>query len=360
MRFMIKEKYNMKMKRYTQEEFDSEYKKRYEQWKKEGSAGLINFRDSDLRGLAFRDQATDNINFQGSDLRGANFEFCTFTEINFSKTDLRGANFSNATCYCYDEGDVTFEDADLRGACFNGTGFEGVNFSGANLSGAEAGDWHEGACFDRANFRAANLKGVCFCDCEFQNADFSYADFTGAALKNSDFKNAILIDTIFDETNISGSNFEYAMLCDGDRGIFAHRIYRGLKGIGSAENSDNFCIPMSCPSHGSFIGWYGTFFTFENNDCFGILKFEIPLDARRSSAEDEKCRCDKAKLLRIQDIFGHDMGVSEASISNGSEKYTFALGQITEAKDYEENRFKDGPGIPFYIDYGVMMTKLRY
>lgn len=345
----------VKKKRYTQEEFECEYKEWYEQRIKEHRDDLINFRDCDLRGIDFRNRA-DDADYQGSDLRGANFEFCTFTDVNFSKADLRGANFSEANCY--GEEDVIFEDADLRGACFNGASFEGVNFSGADLSGAEAGDWAPGACFNRANFRAAKLKGACFYDCEFQGADFSYADLTGADLKYSDFKEALLRDTVLDEADVSGSNFEFARLngCDDDDwGIFTHRIHRGLKGFESAENPVNFCIPMSCPSHGSFIGWYGTVVTLGNKDrIFGILKLEIPEDAKRSSAEDEKCRCDRAKLLRIQDVFGHDLGVSEATISNGSEEYTFVLGEITEAKNFEENRFEDGAGIPFYIDYNVM------
>lgn len=321
---------------------------------------LMDFKGKDLRGIDFRSVGADDIDFQGSDLRGANFENCIFTAVNFLKADLRGANFARASVYSED--DVIFEDADLRGSCFDGASFEGANFSGADLSGAEAGNYAAGACFNKSNFRAANLKGTDFNGCEFQNADFSYADFTGANLRYSDFKGALLRDTIFDEADISGANFEFAMLHgydDDDWGIYTHRIHRGLKGVAeSAENSSIFTVPMSCPSHGSFIGWYGTVVTAENGyKILGILKLEIPADARRSSAEDEKCRCDKAKLLEISDVFGHDSGVSKAMVSNGTEEYSFTVGQITEAKDYEENRFKEGAGIPFYTDYAVMIKK---
>ncbi len=114
---------------------------------------------------------------------------------------------------------------------------------------------------------------------------------------------------------------------------------------------------MSCPTHGSFIGWYGTVVATKNDQIFGILKLEIPEDARRSSAEDEKCRCDKAKLIKTLDVFGHDLGVSEVTIFDGTEEYTLVVGQTTEVKNYEENRFKEGAGIPFYTDYHVMMEE---
>ena len=343
------------MKRYNQEEFELEMEKRHEQWVKDGGVGFIDFRGIDLRGINFRSVGADDIDFHGSDLRGANFANCIFTAVNFFQADLRGANFAESSAY--GEDDVVFEDADLRGACFDGASFESVNFSGADLRGAETGNWAPGACFNKANFRAANLKGTCFYDCEFQNADFSYADFTGADLQNSDFKEALLRDTIFDEANISGSSFEHARLNDyddDDWGIETHRIHRGLKGVVESEETP-FIVPMSCPTHGSFIGWYGTVVATKNDRIFGILKLEIPKDVRRSSAEDEKCRCDKAKLIKILDVFGHDLGVSETTISDGAEEYPLVVGQITEVKNSEENRFKEGAGIPFYTDYHVMM-----
>lgn len=347
------------MKKYTQEQFVNEMEEKYKILRQEHFESLMDFKEKDLRGIDFRNINANFMDFQGSDLRGANFEECVFSAVNFSKADLRGTNFRLASAYVSDEDDVIFEDADLRGSCFDGASFEGVNFSGANFSGAEAEA--PGACFNKANFRAANFNGASFSSCEFQGADFSYADFTGANLYVCDFKDALLRDTIFDETDISRSNFELARLHDyndDDFGIYTYRIHRGLKGVESAEKSDFFHVPMSCPSHGSFIGWYGTGITTENGDeIFGCLKLEIPDDARRSSAEDEKCRCDKAKLLKILDIFGHDIGVSQITVSNGTGTYDFTVGQITEVKEFEKNRFKEGIGIPFYIDYDIMMTK---
>ena len=53
---------------------------------------------------------------------------------------------------------------------------------------------------------------------------------------------------------------------------------------------------MACPTDGSFIGW--------KKASEYIVKLQIPEDARRSSAEGEKCRCDKAYVVEIQNADG--------------------------------------------------------
>ena len=182
-------------------------------------------------------------------------------------------------------------------------------------------------------------------------------------MKYSDFKEALLRDTILNEADISGSNFEFATLIgydDAEFGIYTHRIHRGLKGVGSTENSINFCIPMSCPSQGSFIGWYGVGYTAPITVTHGkrtswVLKLEIPSDARRCSGEGEICRCDKVKLIELQSLSGKVLEDRGVTISYNRQEYTLKVGEITEVPEYEENRFKEGAGIPFYIDYNIMM-----
>lgn len=53
---------------------------------------------------------------------------------------------------------------------------------------------------------------------------------------------------------------------------------------------------MACPTDGSFIGW--------KKASGYIVKLQIPEDARRSSAGGEKCRCDKAFVIEIQNFDG--------------------------------------------------------
>ena len=57
-------------------------------------------------------------------------------------------------------------------------------------------------------------------------------------------------------------------------------------------------IPMACPDTGAFIGY--------KKASGYILKIEILQDARRSSSNSRKCRCDKAKVLEIQNLHGDE------------------------------------------------------
>ena len=50
-------------------------------------------------------------------------------------------------------------------------------------------------------------------------------------------------------------------------------------------------IPYSCPDFGMFIGY--------KKASGYIVELEIPEDAKRLSATTRKCRCNKAKVLRI-------------------------------------------------------------
>ena len=62
-------------------------------------------------------------------------------------------------------------------------------------------------------------------------------------------------------------------------------------------------VPMSCPDTGSFVGW--------KKAGGKIIKLEIPADAKRCSAISKKCRCDKAKVLEIQNLDGSISDITE-------------------------------------------------
>ena len=56
-------------------------------------------------------------------------------------------------------------------------------------------------------------------------------------------------------------------------------------------------IPYACPDFGMFIG-------FKKARDNLIVVLEIPEDAKRLSATGRKCRCDKARVLEIQNLDG--------------------------------------------------------
>ena len=99
---------------------------------------------------------------------------------------------------------------------------------------------------------------------------------------------------------------------------------------------------MACPTDGSFIGW--------KKASGYIVKLQIPEDARRSSAGCEKCRCDKAYVVEIQNIDGSNADI-ETICSDHDENFVYAVGATVEVSDFDDDRWNEcAPGIHFFID----------
>ena len=154
-----------------------------------------------------------------------------------------------------------------------------------------------------ANLRRANLRG---------------ADLCGANLRGSDLRGADLRDADLRDANLCGANLRDANL-------------RRAKGT-----------YMACPTDGSFIGW--------KKASGYIVKLQIPEDARRSSAGCEKCRCDKAYVVEIQNIDGSNADIGMIC-SDHDENFVYAVGATVEVSDFDDDRWNEcAPGIHFFID----------
>ena len=99
---------------------------------------------------------------------------------------------------------------------------------------------------------------------------------------------------------------------------------------------------MACPTDGSFIGW---------KKAEGlIVKLQIPEDARRSSAGGEKCRCNKAYVVEIQNIDGTRANI-ETVYSCFASSFVYTVGTTVEVPDFDDCRWNEcAPGIHFFID----------
>ncbi len=135
--------------------------------------------------------------------------------------------------------------------------------------------------------------------------------------------------------DLCGANLRGADLCGAD-----------LRG---AENVPY--IPLSCPSHGSFIGWKKCRSHGTNNDEV-IVKLEIPEDAKRSSATGRKCRASKAIVLEIQDIEGNKIDSKAYSTYEWAMNFEYIVGETVEPREpFDENRYEGcASGIHFFID----------
>ena len=123
--------------------------------------------------------------------------------------------------------------------------------------------------------------------------------------------------------NLCGADLRDANLCDAD--------LCGAKGT-----------YMACPTDGSFIGWK------KASDY--VVKLQIPEDARRSSAGGEKCRCDKAYVVEIQNADGTKADI-ETIHSDHDANFVYTVGATVAVSDFDGDRWNEcAPGIHFFID----------
>ena len=178
---------------------------------------------------------------------------------------------------------------------------------------------------ERANLRGANLRGADLCGANLRDANLCGADLCDANLRGADLRDANLCDA-----NLCGANLRDANLCGAN--------------LCGAKNVP--FIPYACPDFGSFIGYKKC----DSKIGKVIVELEILSDARRCSATGRKCRCDKAKVLAIQNLDGTTAIITEAR-SNYNADFVYRVGEIVEVKDFCEDRWQEcSEGIHFFIN----------
>ena len=154
----------------------------------------------------------------------------------------------------------------------------------------------------RADFSNMNLYRADLCNTELCGAIFEGANLCEAALRNADLRDADCCNTSFYGANLQNTNFDGANLLDAN---FRNAILINTK-FNSAKNVPH--IPYICPNFGSFIGWKRAYDGL-------IVKLEIPEDAKRLSGTGRKCRCDKARVIEIQNLDGDKDGGARSRCS---------------------------------------------
>ena len=238
-------------------------------------------------------------------------------KANLTGADLRYANLIGANLI----------GANLIGAGLSGADLRNANLRYANLSNADL----RGADLSDANLSGANLIGAYLYGANLSDADLRNANLRYANLSNADLRDAYLIDANLIGANLSGANLRGADL-----------RYANLSGANLLGTKNIPFIPMACPDTGAFIGY--------KKASGYILKLEILQDARRSSSTSRKCRCDKAKVLEIQNLYGDIANVKEVK-SNYNKNFIYRLGEIVEEPNFCEDRWNEcAEGIHFFIN----------
>ena len=150
----------------------------------------------------------------------------------------------------------------------------------------------------------ANLSGE-----DLPGADLSGADLSGAYLRGA---------------YLRGANLTRANLTD----------------VRVSENTIGFFL--QCPEEGSFIAYKKAYLN-------KIIVLKIPADAKRSSATTFKCRCDKAEVLRIENLDGSISDLKEIS-SKFYPDFIYRVGETVYSDSFDENRWNEcSHGIHFFI-----------
>ena len=149
------------------------------------------------------------------------------------------------------------------------------------------------------------------------------ADLRGTDLKNADLRGADLSDANLRGADLRGADLRYADLTS---------IETNMNTIG---------YNLACPEEGSFIGYK------KANGC--IVELLILEDSKRSSATTMKCRCDKAKVLDIEDI---KTGLKVQVVrSNYDFNFVYKVGEIVSVENFDNNRWDEcSTGIHFFVN----------
>lgn len=262
-----------------------------------------------------------------TDLYKANLRYADLKGIDLRDADLRDADLYNANL-C----DAILCGANLYGAYLFGATLCNADLRNANLCSA---DLHNAALRD-ADLRDANLRDADLCHADLYGANLGSVNLRSADIRCADLCNTILCNADLRGANLRDANLRNADLRDSV--LSSTNLYnadlRGAKNIPF--------IPTYLPE-GEFIGWKKLL-----NGV--IVKLKILEDSKRSRANGDKCRCDKALVLEFQDIDGTPSGEKEYT-SNVYAKCTYKVGEIVYADSWDDNRWNEcSHGIHFFID----------
>ena len=163
------------------------------------------------------------------------------------------------------------------------------------------------------------------------------ADLSNANLRYADLSDANLICA-----DLSGANLSVADLSGADLSVADLRCADlRCADLSGAKNVP--FIPYSCPDFGVFIGY--------KKASGYIVELEIPEDAKRLSATSRKCRCNKAKVLRILNCDRTVADITEVKSSYDS-RFVYKIGEVVSVDNFDEDRWNEcSTGIHFFINF---------
>ena len=175
----------------------------------------------------------------------------------------------------------------------------------------------------------ANLAFAVLNEAYLFEANLKYAVFTNSCLTDTNLSGANLTSAILRSTNLKDAILDDAIL---KRAMLPNAEYLPF-------------ISLNLPE-GEFIGYKKLW----HHQAYYIIKLKVLADSKRSRATSDKCRCNKALVLEIQNLDGSKSDLKEITNYNFT-PCTYKVGEIVESDFWDENRFNEcSHGIHFFLD----------
>ena len=185
---------------------------------------------------------------------------------------------------------------------------------------------------ERADLVRANLYGADLREANLYGADLRGADLTGADLRGADLTGAY-----FREANLYGADLRGANLYGADL------TGADLTGADLTGARNVPYLPMACPDEGEYTAYKKVRGNY-------IVVLHVPSYAKRSSALGRKCRCDKADVIRIDNLDGSMANVSTVYSSYDS-NFKYTVGETVTVENFDDNRWNEcAPGIHHFMN----------
>lgn len=260
------------------------------------------------------------------------------------KTKLQIKNIFGIVLFEYESEDnttkKTLEEAVRQGVDLSYAFLAYVDLSYANLKDAKLNN----AILIRAKLNGAILTRAFLKNADLSEANLAFAVLNEAYLFEANLKYAVFTNSCLTDTNLSGANLTSAILRSTNlkEAILEDVILKHAM----LPNTEYLpFISLNLPE-GEFIGYKKLW----HHQAYYIIKLKILADSKRSRAISDKCRCDKAFVLEIQNLDGSKSDLKEITNYNFT-PCTYKVGEIVEADSWDENRFNEcSHGIHFFLD----------
>ena len=218
--------------------------------------------------------------------------------------------------------------ANLRGADLRGADLRGAYLSGANLREID---------LTGAILRVADLREVDLTEAYLRGADLTGVNLYGAYLRGADLREVDFREAYLTGADLSGADHTGADLT----GVNPYGAYLRGADLTGARNVPY--LPMACPDEGEYTAYKKVRGNY-------IVVLHVPSYAKRSSALGRKCRCDKADVIRIDNLDGSMANVSTVYSSYDS-NFKYTVGETVTVENFDDNRWNEcAPGIHHFMN----------